>query len=100
MTPKIIRKNHLLGWGSIAVLVLMILLALANSPTVVRAMKSVFDPTPGIGTVEQNIPMRVLESPVTRERVGIKLTVRQVVINSEETVLTYTANNTFDDGPP
>jgi hypothetical protein len=44
---------------------------------------------PGIGIVDQSVPIRVLAEPVTVEKQGISVTVSKVVADSTRTFITY-----------
>lgn len=87
MTPKSYRSSPRLAWGLATLFVLMIIVALANSPTVVEAMKRVFGFVPGVGIVEQNVPLRVLDEPVIVERDSIKLIVSLALLSPDETLI-------------
>jgi hypothetical protein len=93
MTVKTQRFSPRLVWGLATVLILLMIVLLATSPTVVEAMKRMFGYIPGAGIVEQNVPLRVLAEPVIVERQGITLTVTQGLVGSDKTVLTYQVEN-------
>ena len=48
---------------------------------------------PGVGIVEQGVPIRVLAEPVSVERDGITLTVTDAVLSADKTVVVYTIEN-------
>lgn len=71
----------------LAVLVaLLILLALSG---VAYALSRSLGYIPGLGVVDQSAPLRVLAEPVTVTRAGITLTVEQMVVSTDQTILTY-----------
>ncbi len=51
---------------------------------------------PGVGIVDQSSPVRVLAEPVTQTRDGITLTVKEVTLTDEKTIVTYTIENVPD----
>ncbi|MFN8386564.1 MAG: hypothetical protein U0V48_02760 [Anaerolineales bacterium] len=67
----------------IALLTLLILTGVAYA--IGKAMGYI----PGIGLVDQSVPLRVLAEPVIVTRDGITLTVEQVVLSADKTVLVY-----------
>lgn len=67
-------------------LALLILLVLSG---VAYALSRSLGYIPGIGVVDQSAPLRALAEPVTLARAGITLTVEQVVVSAEQTILTY-----------
>jgi len=77
----------------IAVLLLGVL-AFTN-PTVVNAMKQLLGFIPGIGYVNQNTPVRILEKPQTVTRDGITVTVDKAVADSASTIVVYKVENLF-----
>lgn len=79
-------------WGMVlAILVVVIVGVLAIGPQrVIAAVRQVFGYIPDIGFVEDSSVLRALETPVTLEREGIRLTVEQAVADSNQTVIFYT----------
>lgn len=77
------------------VVIALVLLALIASLAVVgpvrafETVKHLFGFIPGIGFVEDNAPLRVLEAPVTQTRAGVTLTVTDAVADSAQTVVVY-----------
>lgn len=69
--------------------ILIALLILLILTTVAYALGKVLGFIPGIGIVDQSVPMRVLAEPVTITREGLTLTVEQVVLSADQTVLVY-----------
>jgi len=68
---------------------LLVLLALALLSGVVYAIGKMTGYIPGIGLVDQSTPLRVLAEPVTVTRDGVSLTVEQVVLSADQTVVVY-----------
>lgn len=44
---------------------------------------------PGVGFIDLSVPVRVLAEPVTVERGGIQVTVKQVVLSADATFISY-----------
>lgn len=79
---KLIKTRPLVAM----LITLVILLVLSG---VAYALGRVFGYIPGIGLVDQTVPLRVLAEPVSVTRDGITLTVEQVVLSTDRTVLAY-----------
>ena len=71
------------------VLALLILLALTG---MAYAIGKSLGYIPGIGLVNQDVPIHVLAEPVTTSRNGIKFTVTQIVADSERTTILYSVD--------
>lgn len=69
---------------------LLILLVLSG---VVYALGRSLGYIPGLGLVDQNVPMRVLAEPVSQTRGGITITVKDAILNSDMTTLVLTVEN-------
>ena len=74
---------------SIALLIMVMTFAIGPK-NIYAAIQNLLRYIPGIGFVETN---RVLAEQVTVEREGINLTVQEMVVNEEETVLIYYVDN-------
>ena len=72
-----------------ALAMLLVLLALALLSTVAYAIGKATGYIPGVGIVDQSIPLRILVEPVSVEREGITVTVKQVVAGSDRTFVEY-----------
>jgi len=79
------------AWAvAMAVLTLMIITTLAIGPQQVYAtVMRLFGYIPGVGIVDVNAPLRVLEEPVSVTRDGITVTVTSAVLSSEKTQIDY-----------
>ena len=64
----------------------LILFALSG---VVYALGRAFGYIPGIGVVDQSVPIRVLAEPITGKQQGISVTVSKVVADSSRTFISY-----------
>ena len=73
--------------------VLMVLLALGVLTGVVYAVGKSLGYIPGVGIVDQTVPLRGLSKPVTVEREGITLTVSNVVLAADKTVVLFSVEN-------
>ena len=71
----------------------VILLALTLLTSVAYAISRSLGYIPGIGLVEQGAPIRVLAEPVSVERDGITLTVKQTVLTVDQTVVVFRLEN-------
>lgn len=69
--------------------ILLVLLVLALLSGVAYAIGKSMGYIPGIGLVDRSMPLRMLAEPVTVTRDGITLTVEQVVISADKTVVVY-----------
>jgi hypothetical protein len=66
---------------------------LASVPSVVQAVKNLLGFIPGVGFVEQTIPLRILEKPVETNIDGTIITVSQAVTDSDHLRLFYQVEN-------
>ncbi len=73
-----------------AVFVLAVLFAI---PTTATAMKRILSFIPGIGVVDNEVPMRVLKESAKVEQNGTTVSVIQGVIDSKNTILAYQVEN-------
>lgn len=73
-------------------IVLTILVITASVPGVASAFKQFFSFIPGIGLVENNNPLRILQSPVSLTRDGISVTIEQVVADKDSIELAYSVS--------
>jgi hypothetical protein len=89
MIPKPRRLTPRLAWALAAALILFIIVMLANSPTVVEAMKRIYGYIPGVGMVDQNATIRVLAEPVSQTREGVTVRVEEVFLDANRMVLTF-----------
>jgi len=71
------------------VTMLLVLLALMLLSGVVYAIGKVAGYIPGVGIVDQNLPLRALAEPVSVTRDGISLMIEQVVLSADKTVVIY-----------
>jgi hypothetical protein len=72
-----------------ALALLLVLVALALFSGVAYAIGRVTGYIPGIGLVNQSTSLRILAKPVTLEREGLTVTVKQVVADSNRTFVEY-----------
>jgi Tol biopolymer transport system component len=78
-----------LRWG-LAVLAVILVLILAIGPQrVASAFQRLLGYIPGVGLVDQNVPMRVLEAEVTQTRENVTVTVERVFLDANRTVLVF-----------
>lgn len=71
------------------VAILIVLLILAILSGVAYAIGKATGYIPGVGLVDQSEPLRVLAEPVIVRRAGITLTVEQLIVSADKTVLVY-----------
>jgi hypothetical protein len=75
--------------------ILMLLLAaafitlLVAVPEAAEAMKRLLGYIPGVGVVEQSMPIRVLAEPVSVTREGVTVEVKQATLTADRTVIVY-----------
>jgi len=72
-----------------ALALVLVLLALALLSSVAYAIGKVTGYIPGVGIVDQSVPVRVLAQPVVIKREGVTVTVAQLVTNAEYTFVAY-----------
>ena len=90
IAAKVERKSFMQTVRTRPALVLvLVLLALALLSGVAYAIGKVSGYIPGVGIVDQSVPLRVLAEPVVVERDGITVEVSQVVANAEYTFVSY-----------
>jgi len=87
-------------WRLAALLLALVLLVTfislpAVATAAATALKNLIGYIPGVGTVDQAAPLRVLANPVTATRDGFTITVDNAVLDSTRTVLTYRISGPF-----
>jgi len=87
------RRFNRLAWGAGLLLVVLLVGFVFTSPTIVSAMKRLFGYIPGIGLVEQDSQLRMLAKPVSQTRDGITITITEVVLSADKTVVSFTYEN-------
>lgn len=87
---KNMKKRTLITTFAAIVVVVVIL---ASVPSVVQAIQRLLGYIPGVGFVEQNIPLRVLKETVEIKHKGTKISITQVVVDSKQTLITYQIEN-------
>ncbi len=75
--------------AAILIVLLAFTILFLTVPDVAMAMRRIFGFIPGVGIVDQSAAIRVLAEPVSMTRDGITLTVEQVVLTSDKTVIIY-----------
>lgn len=92
---KVSMKN--LKFALSAVLTVAVIMAtLFAIPTTATAMKRIFSFIPGIGLVNDDVPMRVLKDSAKVEQNGTTVSVLQGVVDSQNTTLVYQVENLPD----
>jgi hypothetical protein len=86
-----IMKSRFTLYG--AAVLALILVILFSFPIVATAMKRLLGYIPGVGLVEENAPLRILESPVQVKQGDTTITVEQGVIDAQQTTLIYQVEN-------
>lgn len=69
--------------------ILLVLMLLVLLTGVAYAIGKMMGYIPGIGMIEQSMPLRILAEPVSVTRAGVTLTVEQVVLSADKTVVVY-----------
>lgn len=72
-------------------IVLLLLLIMIFLSGIAYAVTHLFGYIPGIGIVDQSIPLRVLAEPVKVTRDGISVSIEQVVADKQRTIIVYKA---------
>jgi hypothetical protein len=70
-------------------MIIIIILALLILTGVVYAVGMATGYIPGVGFVNPSAPIRVLAEPVSQTQAGITVTIEQVIVDSERTVVIY-----------
>ncbi|HET9911240.1 MAG TPA: hypothetical protein VFQ13_05075 [Anaerolineales bacterium] len=79
------------------VAILIVLLTLLALSGVVYALGKVLGYIPGVGLVDQSMPLRVLAEPVSQTRDGITLTVEEALLSADKTVIRFRDDNISSD---
>ncbi len=99
---QIKRGNNLMKLKNKIALVILAMAVVASVlfvvPGSVSALAKLLGFIPGIGIVDQSVPLRVLVEPVTESRDGFTITVENAVLDSEQTVIIYSVEGLFDAG--
>ena len=69
--------------------IVFVVFALSLLTGVVYAIGNLMGYIPGVGLVDQNIPVRILTTSVTDERDGLSVNVERVVADADRTSITY-----------
>jgi hypothetical protein len=86
------ENKHLPRWKFATVIgmtIITLVIILFSIPEVANAMRRLFGYMPGTGVVENNGAIRVLAEPVSLTREGVTLTVEQVVMDGQQTLVVY-----------
>jgi Tol biopolymer transport system component len=86
-----IMKSRLTLYGAAGLA--LVLVILFSAPSVATAMKRLLGYIPGVGLVEENALLRLLESPVQARQGDTTITVVQGVIDAQQTTLLYQVEN-------
>lgn len=70
-------------------LAVVLLIAFFSLPGVASALKKMIGFIPGVGAVDQSVPLRVLDRPVTDTRGEFTITVESALLDPTQTVLNY-----------
>lgn len=68
---------------------LILILFLLMLTGVAYAMGNLFGFIPGVGIIEQGVPLRILSDPVTEMREGITIAIQRAVLSGDKTVVIY-----------
>lgn len=82
-------------YATLLMLVVILILSFFTVPGVAHAVRSLFGYIPGMGRVEQNVPLRTLAAPVHDSRGGYTLTIENAFLDATRTVITYRAVGKF-----
>jgi len=91
IAAKVERKNFMRTVRTRpAFALLLVLLALAFISGVAYAVGKITGYIPGVGIVDQSMPLRILAEPVVAQRDGLTVTISEIVADSEHTFIAYT----------
>jgi hypothetical protein len=87
------------AWALIGALLALVVL-LAGTPKVVRALQQLLGYVPGVGLVDSSTRVRVLAEPVSQTRDGVTLTIENVFVFEDRVELLYAVDgiDPMDDG--
>ena len=88
--PLRLFQRQTLRWAMGILVVLLVILIAVGPQQVASAFQRLLGYIPGLGLVEQDTPIRMLEEPVTQVRGDVSVTVEQVLIDTTHSVLVYT----------
>jgi hypothetical protein len=74
---------------AVGVMALTLAVVFTSVPSAVQAARQLFGFIPGVGLVDRAEPIRMLAAPVSDTRLGVTVTIEQVILSSERTVLRY-----------
>ncbi|MCE1254924.1 MAG: hypothetical protein LWX83_15425 [Anaerolineae bacterium] len=109
LLPEILSKTSTVKTGSrkslrwfiaIPIILMFVSLALVYAPVAVEAITRLLAYLPGIGLVDQSAPMRTLPGVVQVNRVEGRITIKQALLDSQQSVLVYTVDNLFYENKP
>jgi hypothetical protein len=93
IAPKVERKDFMqIVRARPALAMLLVLLALVLLSGVAYAIGKATGYVPGVGMVDQSVPLRILAEPVVVERGGLAVTVSAVVADTDHTFVAYTVD--------
>lgn len=93
IVEKVERKNFMQTVRTRPALALsLVLLALVLLSSVAYAIGKVTGYIPGVGIVDQSVPLRILVEPVIVEKDGLTVVVSQLVVDTNRTFVAYTVD--------
>jgi hypothetical protein len=87
---RIMKSKYVLS-GVLAVVAIIVIMF--SIPSVATAMKRLLGYIPGVGVVENNVPLRILNEPVQSKQTGTTITIKQGVVDTQHTILVYQVEN-------
>ena len=92
-TPRTIvpmpRRKILWGTAALLLALLSLVIILTGPQQVLAEITRLLGYIPGLGLVEQNVPVRVLEKPVRLTRDGISVSVNSALLSARQTRVEY-----------
>ena len=82
-------RRPALQWGLVALTVVLVILFALGPQKVASAFQQLMGYIPGLGFVDQNALIRVLEKPVRQQRQGVTVSVEEVFLDVNRTVLVF-----------
>ena len=97
LQAKIRRENEKMlktkVFITVTVVVMFVFVMLISIPGVAQAMKRLLGYLPGVGFVNQSIPLRVLKEPVQSKEGETTISVKQAIVDTERTIILYQVEN-------
>lgn len=93
-TPKIMKPVNKVRFA-LLLLALVLMFTFFALPGVVSALQKLLGYVPGVGVIDQSIPLRVLAHPVSETRDGFSITIESALLDATQTALQVKIEGNF-----